>query len=164
MDYLLRQKALFDRNHLSEVFPTRSYDPDTKLFWCVENDEGSSLAACWVCHPLPGVSEDVVSIINGMVSSEMPDDSFLSVSLVSSTFVTPMLSYYREARRKVINDHSQPQKASLAAAYVENRMSLFESGMKTPLDIDTKVLLKDKHIIITLKVPSTAEPNDDDIN
>lgn len=164
MDYLYRQEALFDRNHLHEVFPTRTYDPESKLFWCVGDEKSSSLAAVWLCHPLPGVSEDVVSIINGMISNDVPDDSLLSISLVSSTFVLPIISYFRNARSAVINDSTNPEKSLLSKSYVDNRLALFESGVVKPLDNDTKVLLKDKYLIITLKVGVHSEPTEDDFN
>lgn len=162
MDYLLRQKALFTRDHLSDFFPTRSYCPENSLFWSVESDDVSALSAVWLCHPLPGVSEDDVSIVKGILSSEVPVDSLLSISLVSSTFVSPILSYYKQARSKVILDTTDSDKSQLAREYVKNRMALFESGVKTPLDNDSKVLLKDKFILITLKVNVSAEPSDDD--
>jgi conjugal transfer ATP-binding protein TraC len=163
-DYALRLKHLFDRNKLNEVFPTRTYDPQSELFWSVESDDASSLSAVWLCHPLPGVSDDVVSIFNGLISNDVPVDTMLSISLVSSTFVSPILSYYRNARKDVIMDSTDPIKAQLAKEYVDNRLKLYESGVTKPLDNDSKVLLKDKFLIVTLKCAIGGDPEEDDLH
>jgi conjugal transfer ATP-binding protein TraC len=162
MDYLIKQQNLFSRDHLSEFFPTRSYDPESQLFWSVENDEVSTLSAIWLCHPLPGVSEDDVRVVNGLLTSDFPDDTMLTFSLVSSTFVAPIVSYFRQSRQAVIDDYSNPAKAKFSKEYTNNRIALFESGVKTPLDNTAKVLLKDKYILVTLKVVINDEPDEDD--
>ena len=161
MDYLLRQQSMFSRQHLSEFFPTRTYDEESHLFWSVEGESSSSLNCIWLCHPLPGVSEDDVSIVSGLLSSEVPVDTMLSFSLVSSTFIEPMLNYYRQARNQIIHDYADPKKAALSNEYVQNRLELFSQGVHTPLDDDSKTLLKDKYLLITLKIGVKAEPTED---
>ncbi|MBB6543065.1 TraC family protein [Thalassotalea piscium] len=146
------------------MFPTRTYDPESELFWSSDSVDTSALSAIWLCHPLPGVSEDAVSIINSMISNDIPKNSVLSISLVSSTFVAPIISYFRSARRHVISDMTSPLKAQLAKEYVDNRIALFESGVKKPLDVDTKVLLKDKYLLITLKLNIEDLPEEDDFH
>lgn len=159
MDYILRQKRLFDRNHLEEVFPVRGFDPETDLFWTSGDDENSYICAAWLCNPVSGVSEDKVKILESCFSSDLPTETLLSFSLVSSTFVTPVIQYYRKARLQTINDRTDPDKAALARGIVDNRISLLMKGIEKPLDNDSKVLLKDKYQIVTMKIKASFEPS-----
>lgn len=160
MDFLLRQKELFNRNHLSEFSPVRSYDPNTKVFWCSGNDKTSYVAVSWLCNPSPGVSEDATRLLMSALSSDFPQRTMLTINLVSSTFVEPIIEYYRRSRTSTMANLADPVRAELVRGMVENRINLMKSGMHTPLDNDAKVLLKDKYMLVTIKCPVSADPEE----
>ena len=162
MDYLIRQKKLFERSMLSDVFPVRNYEPQSKLFWCKGDDKQSFLAAAWLCAPLSGVDEQASLNLKSIFSNDYPNDAMLSFHLTSTTFIEPILSRFYNARSHVMADKSDPIKADIARKYCHNRVKLYQEGAKTPLDDSNPLLLKDFTLICTMKVPIGKDPTEED--
>ena len=113
MDYLLRQQSLFDRSKLNDVFPVRSFEPESQLFWCKGDNNESFLAAAWLCAPLCGVNEQSALNLKALFSNDYPNDTMISFHLTSSTFIDPILSRFYNARSHVMSNKSDPIKATL---------------------------------------------------
>jgi conjugal transfer ATP-binding protein TraC len=164
MDYLIRQKKLFERQELDSIFPVRAYDPESKLFWCKGDDKESYLAAAWLCAPLSGVDSQSSLNLKSILSNDYPKDTLISFHLTTTTFIDPILSRFYNARSHVMSDKSNPIKADIARRYCANRVKLYQEGAKAPLDEGNPLLLKDFTMVCTMKVPVDKVPTDEDFD
>lgn len=162
MEYLARQRLLMTRNKLCDVFPTRTFETNSKLFYIKHDDKNSAIGAMWLCHPLSGIAEDTARLLDSALSSDFPDETMISFQIVSSTLVDPLIQYYYLSRKEVIFDQSNPDKAELVNQLTESRIDLMRDGAVNPVDAETGLKLKDKYLIITAKFPVSATPKDDD--
>lgn len=162
MDFLARQKELFKRSKLGDVFPVKSFEEESGLFF-IEGDENRSfLGKCWMCAPVSGVDEQASINLKQLISNDYPDHTMISSHLVSTTFIDHHLTTFYKQRMPVMADTSNPLKAEITRKYVEKRMNLYREGKHRPLDSTTKVLLKDFSLFVSLKVPIGKVPTEDD--
>jgi conjugal transfer ATP-binding protein TraC len=162
MEYLARQKQLFSRNRLDEFSPVRTFEKETELFFIKGDDKISYIGAMWLCHPLPGIAEDTSRMLESALSADFPDDTMLTIQLVSSTLIDPMIQYYYMSRESTIKDRSNPEKAELVKELTNSRIEMMRSGAKTPIDPDSGIRLKDKYQLITIKFPCEFEPKQEE--
>ena len=159
MEYLNRQSLLFTRNHLSEVYPVRALEDESELFFIRGDDKKSFIGCMWLCHPIPGVAPDTTSLLESALSGDFPDDTMVTTQIVSSTLIDPMIQYYYFARRDIINDPSNPEKAELVEELTNARINLMKKGATEPLDKESGIIFKDMYQIITIKFPCSYEPS-----
>ncbi|MBC6987740.1 TraC family protein [Alteromonas sp. BZK5] len=164
MDYLLRQQSLFERSKLNDVFPVRSFEPDSQLFWCKGDNNESFLAAAWLCAPLCGVNEQSALNLKALFSNDYPNDTMISFHLTSSTFIDPILSRFYNARSHVMSNKSDPVKADIARRYCANRVKLYQEGAKKSLDESNPLLLKDFSLICVMKIPVSKIPTEEEFD
>ncbi len=164
MDYLLRQKKLFERSLLDTIFPVKSFDPESNLFLCAGDDKVSYLAAAWLCSPLSGVDDQASTNLKSILSNDYPTDTIISFHLTSSTFIDPILTRFYSARSHVMMDKSDLVKADIARRYASNRVKLYQDGAREPLDLNNPLLLKDFRMICTMKVPVGKVPTDEEFD
>jgi conjugal transfer ATP-binding protein TraC len=162
MEYLARQRLLMTRNNLSEVYPTRTYEPDSKLFFIKHDEKGSAIGAMWLCHPLSGIAEDTTRLLESTLGSDFPDETMITFQVVSSTLIDPLIQYYYLSRKEIIFDETDPEKAELVQELTEARIELMRNGAINPIDPDTGLKLKDKYLIITAKFEAKLTPTEED--
>lgn len=162
MDFLARQRELFKRSKLGDVFPVRSYEDSSGLFYIAGDDNKSFLGKCWMCAPVSGVDEQASINLKQLLSNDYPDHTIISSHLVSTTFIDHHLNTFYRQRMSVMADKSNPQKAEITKNYVDKRIKLYRKGREKPLDSTTKVLLKDFSLLVCLKVPIGKVPTEDD--
>ena len=162
MEYLARQRLLMTRNKLNDVFPTRTFETNSKLFFIKHDEKNSAIGAMWLCHPLSGIAEDTTRLLESALNSDFPDETMISFQIVSSTLVDPLIQYYYLSRKKVIFDESNPEKAELVNQLTESRIDLMRKGAIEPIDTESGIKLKDKYLIITAKFPVALSPKEED--
>lgn len=162
MDFLARQKQLFSRNKLDDVFPVKSQEENSGLFFVAGDSETSYLAKCWMCAPVSAVSEQAAFNLKELMSNDYPTDTIISSHLVSTTYIDHHLKTFYEQRMQVMSDTENVHRAEITRSFVQKRLELFKKGKVTPLDTTTKVLLKDFSLFVTVKIPVSKNPTEDE--
>jgi conjugal transfer ATP-binding protein TraC len=164
MDFHKRVQRLFTRNHLQDISPVRSYDPESGVFWCVGDDKRSFLSFAFLCNSLPGVSSGTDETLKTIYDSEFPADTLATISCISSNNVKHKIMAYARSRANVMYDETNPKRAEFARNMVRERVKLFMDGQTNPMDTTSENLLKDVYCLITFQIPCSASPTEEDFN
>lgn len=156
-------KQMFSRDRLDSMFNIIAYNEEMELFWIHdENEDKHYLSVSYMCSALPAAGHETSSLLKSMLSADFPSGSFITLNMVSSTFVEPMINRFAHARSQAASDKNHKERSKLIKAFVDGRIQLYKKGMQTPLDNDTRVLLKDVYTVATMKIPIGGKPNVDD--
>lgn len=159
MDYTKRHAILFNKERISELIPVEAYDDEEGLFFI--NGDRDYLGAVFLGSALVGADDGTTSMIKSAFSGDMPDDSMVQISHLSSNFIENMVNLYGNGRDDLLRRRdglTRNQKEVLYGLY-ESRREFIREGAYRPLIESSGVRLKNTMIIMSIKIPVSKTPN-----
>ena len=159
MDYTKRHSILFNKDRLAELVPVEAYDDEDGLFFITGDCD--YLGAVFLGSPLVGADDGTTAMIKSAFSGDIPDDTIIQISNLSSNFIENMVNVYGAGRDDLLRRRdglTYEQKEVLYGLYQARREFLMQ-GAHTPVVRSSGVRLKNTMLILSIKVPVSKTPN-----
>lgn len=147
-------QQFLERDSLSDLIPVRACDPRTKIFY-TEDGDARYLGTVLFFAPTPGASEDIAEKLNTLLRSDYPTGTMLQVMLLASPDVSHQLADILDLR----TDATAP----LLRRAKQSEVEFYARGVSEPIERQTKTRVRDFQVIVTLKMPVSDIPGDDDL-
>lgn len=159
MEYAKRHSILFNKDRFSELIPVEAFDEEEGLFFITGDRD--YLGAVFLGSPLIGADDGTTAMIKSAFSGDMPEDTLVQVSYLSSNYIENMVNVYGAPREDILRRRdglTYEQKEVLYGLYQARRKFLL-GGATQPLVKSSGVLLKNTMLILSIKVPVSKTPN-----
>lgn len=160
MDYAKRHGILFNKDRFADLVPIEAYDEEEQLYFI--SGERDYLGGVYMGSPLIGADDGTTAMIKSAMSGDMPDDTILQISYLSSSYIDNMVNVYGAPREDIlrrVDGLSYAQKEVLAGLARSRRQFLLD-GARNPIVKSSGVRLKNTMLIISIKVPVSKSPNE----
>lgn len=160
MDYSKRQSLLLNKDRFADLVPVNAFDEEEGVFFVSGDRE--YLGAVFIGSPLIGADDNTTAMVRSAMSGDMPEDTIVQVSYLSSSFIDNMVQIYGAPREDLIrraDSLTHSQKEVLNGLY-ENRRDFLLEGAKTPIVKSSGVRLKNTMVVLSIKVPVSKTPNE----
>lgn len=127
----------------SDLLDVQAYDPATGSFICASGH----LGFVWQGETLAGVNPEIEMQIKGMLQLDLPDQSYLSFSLVADDNLLPYLQEYQRLRR--ISNQVPDLESSTQA-----RMEFLQNMQEKSKDAQAPCNLRNYILVVSLKIPT----------
>lgn len=166
MDPVKRQALLMNRERFAELIPVEAYDEDEEVFYIRGSDKREYIGAVFVGSPLIGADEGTTAMIRSAMAGDMPDDSLMQISYLSSSFIDNMVALWSKPRLDIMrrSDGLYPAQKEILNALYESRREFLLSGAEKPIVESSGVRLKNTTLILSLKIPVSKTPNDRELS
>jgi len=96
------------------------------------------------------------------MSGDMPDDTIIQISYLSSSFIENMVQIYARPREDILrrSDGLTYQQKEVLHGLFKNRREFLLEGAKKPIVRSSGVRLKNTMVILSIKVPVSKTPNE----
>ncbi|MFC6276959.1 TraC family protein [Psittacicella hinzii] len=128
-------------SNFADLMDVQAYDAATGSFICASGYIGH----LWQTEPLAGVNADLESQIKGMLQLDLPDQSYLTFTLVADDNLLP---YYEEYSRI----RAQQQQVVDLAASTQARLEFFQNLQELSYDAQAPCNLRNYILIVGLKL------------
>lgn len=160
MDPKKRHAVLFEKDRFADLVPVNAYDGDLGLFFCEGDRE--YVGAVFLGSPLIGADDGTTQMIKAAMSGDMPDDTLVQISYLSTSYIESMVNVYAKPREDMLrrtDGLTYRQKEVLYGLY-QNRKQFLLNGAKEPIVKSSGVRLKDTMLLLTIKIPLSKTPNE----
>lgn len=159
MDYTKRHSILFTKDRFAELIPVEAYDEEEGLFFITGDRD--YLGAVFLGSPLIGADDGTTAMIKSAFSGDMPDDTLVQISYLSSNFIENMVNVYGAPREDILRRRdglTYEQKEVLYGLYQARRKFML-GGATKPLVKSSGVRLKNTMLVMSIKIPVSKTPN-----
>lgn len=160
MHYAKRQSILFNKDRFAELVPVNAYDDEEGIFY-IDGDR-DYLGAVFIGYPLIGADDGTTAMIRTAMSGDMPDDTIMQISYLSTSFIDQIVQVYGRPREDILRRDdglTYAQKEVLHGLY-ENRRKFLLEGAKQPIVRSSGVRLKNTILLLSIKVPISKSGSD----
>lgn len=160
MDYTKRQSILFNKDRFADLVPVNAYDEEAGLYFI--NGDREYLGAVFIGSPLIGADDGTTAMIKSAMSGDMPDDTIMQISYLSTSFIDNMVQIYARSREDILRrpDGLTYQQKEVLHGLFENRRRFLLEGAKKPIVKSSGVRLKNTMILLSIKIPVSKTPNE----
>ena len=160
MDYARRQSLLFDKDRFADLVPVNAYDEEDGVFFI--NGDREYLGALFIGSPLIGADDGTTAMIRSAISGDIPNDSIIQISYLSTSFIENMVQIYSKSRQDILRrpDGLSPNQKETLHGLFENRRRFLLDGAKSAIVRSSGVRLKNTMLLMSLKIPMSKSPND----
>ena len=160
MDYEKRQSLLLDKDRFADLVPVNAYDEEEGIFFIGGDRE--YLGAVFIGSPLIGADDGTTAMIKSAMSGDMPDDTIIQISYLSSSFIENMVQLYAKPRLDILRrpDGLTPNQKETLHGLFENRRKFLLEGAKRPIVKSSGVRLKNTMLLLSIKIPVSKSPNE----
>lgn len=122
----------------SQLLDVQAYDEATGAFIC----SSGHIGFIWQTEPLSGVNADLEAQIRGMLQLDLPDNSYLSFTLVADDNLLPYISEYQRLRLR-----------GQLEASTQMRLEFLQNMQEVSHDNQAPCNLRNYILLISLKIP-----------
>lgn len=163
MKYQKRHNLLLNRDRFADVVPVNAYHPESELFY-IDGDK-DYLGAVFLGSALIGADDGTTAMLKAAMSGDMPDDTIVQISYLSTSFIDNMIQTYSGPREDILRRDdglSFAQKETLHGLF-ENRRQFMLNGAIEPIVKSSGVRLKNTMLILSIKVPVGKTPSEREV-
>lgn len=163
MKYQKRHNLLLNRDRFPDVVPVNAYDSESELFYM--DGDRDYLGAVFIGSALIGADDGTTSMLKAAMSGDMPDDTIIQISYLSTSFIDNMIQKWSEPRDDILRRDDGltfAQKETLHGLF-ENRRQFMLDGAVEPIVKSSGVRLKNTMLILSMKVPVAKTPTDREV-
>jgi conjugal transfer ATP-binding protein TraC len=160
MDPKKRHAALFNKDRFADLVPVNAYDEEEGLFF-IDGDR-EYLGAMFLGSPLIGADDGTTAMIKSAMSGDIPDDTLIQISYLSTSYIESMVRVYSKTREDILrrSDGLMPHQKEVLHGLFVNRRKFLLDGAKSPIVKSSGVRLKDTMLLLSIKVPLSKTPNE----
>jgi len=154
--YQRKLKRMMKHERFSDLVPVIEYWEDEKAFLC----DGPALAMMFICQPTNGGNDKIRNGLANLYKTQMPEDTLMQVSLVSTPDIENQLYGFRALRgnRNVGPDKEQSNAIGKAIH------DFYRNGTRDPINEDGTIF-RDYEVWFTVKMPlKSLEPTEKELN
>jgi conjugal transfer ATP-binding protein TraC len=130
----------------------RACDEESKVFYSASDSGEYSLGACFVGYPLLGADNGTIEKLRSALGIPFPAGSFIQIGLFAAPDVDFVLDRYMQGKER-----AQPE---FLRNFVRERRDFLAKGVESPLVSRSGVLLNFQRLIVTMKIPCRANPDE----
>jgi len=155
-------------SQLRRSSPQHSFPPvafDYGMFFLEDTEKQSYLGACLIGGTAVGINEMKLNQMKAVVSANFPAGTFVQFTQISLPGIDPYVDAWREPKDKacgmsrVIRDDQR----ELLQEVVEILATSYRSGKTTPRIRSTGMRLHRVIQIVSIKIPASSQPTDEEI-
>ena len=134
--------------------PARSFDPESGAFLLQFDSGENRLGVCFEAQPITGADESTVSRLKSVLTTRMPNDTFIQFGLFSEPDVSLLSGHYLS--KKINAD-------GILAEVAQKHVEMLTRGVEEPLGGMNNTCLNRQKVIINISIPCALTPSADEI-
>ena len=163
MDTAKRHALLFNRDRFADLVPVLAYNDDENLFYM--DGDRSYLGSVFLGHPLIGADDRTTELIKASMTGDVPDDTIIQFSYVSTSFIDSLIQVYSQEREDLLrraSNLSVAQRRVLHGMY-KARRDFLKQGAEEAIVKSSGVRLKHTLLVVSIKIPVSKSPSDREV-
>jgi len=130
----------------------RAYDEDNHIFYSATNNGEYSIGSCFVGAPIIGADDSTTDKLRSALGMPLPPGSFVQIGKLNAPDVDAFFDCYLSGKER-----AEPE---FLGRFVRQRREFLANGINEPLVGRSGVLLNSERLIVTIKIPCRACPDD----
>ncbi|WP_293714807.1 type IV secretion system protein TraC [Thiolapillus sp.] len=144
---------MLDRDQPQSLIPPLAYNPDSGLIFL----DGGAIGACFIA-PLMTGGDDITALrLETALASQLPKDSFVQVSLLSTRDIDPILERYLAARHEIEQKGLTDDQEEILLRLVDERIAMFREALDKDLIKGTGIRTNQPILLFSVKLPASPE-------
>ncbi len=139
-------RAMNERVTLSSLLPYESYDPETGLYYNVDN-VGFVIGSA----PATGISPSDIPVLNGIFNQAHKSNATLQVTLMADTGIENYLDYWGS-----IKNQAAAEEQEIFDVMIRNRIDYFKRGKWESLLSDQASMIRNFRFLLSYTIPVPA--------
>lgn len=159
-----RIQQLTNRHRPQGLFPPIAV-LDNHTFLCQDTKKGSYLGMMLFGEPLSGIDESVMGRIRSVLSANFPAGTYVQFNLLHSSDIQEEVNDYLYPKLAAIKktDHITDGQKRVLEGFARSRANYFVESTTKPAITNIKKRLGKQTLLITVKVPCSTRPKEDEV-
>lgn len=159
-----RINRILKRHRAEESFPVVATINDN-LFLCHDTEKQSLIGAFFVGRPITGVDQSVVDKLRAALSQNYPPDTYIQINLLSTPHIHELIDGYHtpKVKRIMANPQLTAGQRDALLALTRQRADYLFKGRLEPHIRSVGVPCRLNRLLISIKIPSSIKPTEDNI-
>lgn len=133
--------------------PARSFDPESGAFLLQSESGENRLGVCFESLPLTGADETTVNRLKSVLTTRMPIDTFVQISLFSEPDVSLFTGQYLSKKMRA---------GGILSEVAKKHAEMLNHAVDVSLKGMNEVLLNRQRVIVSVTIPCEAIPSADE--